>query len=328
VALPKDPHSGGSGSSPEAPGSGHPPEPDGGPPPPPGFGVNLLAAIHRQLLVDQQNKSEGLGISVDPGPGDPLPAGPAPIGGTDPGNETGAGTGTARPFPLDSGVLGRPRRLRQATKAATRRVAGSSTPATVKAKLRTLAKAAGLPCLPGAGSLTLAARKLSRDNVLQYITLAASDGDPHCQTFLHVYQDLKAWEKKCATLDDVCAAAGISPVRLLKAIVGAAYEAGVDVANMVASVAHPDVVQKGVEYAMEKDGIEDRRMLYQHHSFIPMPKGTTINVSAMSGSVAQAQAAGSDQSVPSFLEDVDATIDAKETVQKFLTEGEPEPPAA
>src|SRR5204863_1748 len=123
VALPKDPHSGGSGSSPEAPGSGHPPEPDGGPPPPPGFGVNLLAAA----------------------------------------------------------------------------------------------------------------------------------GGPHSQTFLHVYQDLKAWEKKCATLHDVCAAAGISPVRLLKAIVGAAYEAGVDVANMVASVAHPDVVQKGVEYAMEKD---------------------------------------------------------------------------
>jgi len=185
-----------------------------------------------------------------------------------------------------------------------------------------------LSCLPGAGSLTLAARKLSRENVLQYVALAASDGDPHCQTFLHVYQDLKAWEKKHATLDDVCAAAGISPVRLLKAVVGAAYEAGCDVAHLVAAVAHPDVVSKGIEYAKDKDGIEDRRMLYQHHNFIPVPKGTTINVSSMSGSVAQAQATSGDQSVPSFLEDVEATIEAKETVQKFLTEGEPEPPAA
>lgn len=198
---------------------------------------------------------------------------------------------------------------------------GICSPAAVKQKLKTLAKEQGVKVLPGAGTLTLATRKIpgGRDQVIQYVRIAAADGDPHAEVFLHVWDDLKTWEKKIATLDDVCAAAGIAPVKLVKALVGTAYESGCDIANLVAAHAHPDVVAFSTKMAKTVDGIEDRRLLMQHAGFLPQAKGQTINIGVSASASAQAAAvAGSDQSVPSFLDDVDALVEPVEMVQKQL----------
>ncbi len=117
----------------------------------------------------------------------------------------------------------------------------------------------------------------------------------------------------------MCAAAGISPVKLVKAIVGTAYEAGCDVANLVAAHAHPDVVTFSTKMAQKADGIEDRKLLLQHAGFTPAPKGQTINIGVQANATAlAANAAGGDSSVPSFLEDVEALLEPHEHVQKQL----------
>lgn len=184
-----------------------------------------------------------------------------------------------------------------------------------------MAAALGVKTLPGAGTLTLATRKMlgGRETVLQYIRIAAADGDPHAEVFLHVWDDLKVHEQRVSTLDDVCAAAGVLPVKLVKAIVGSAFESGCDIANLVAATAHPDVVASTVKFAQKLDGVEDRKMLLQHAGFLPTPKGTTINVGVTANATAMAAAAASsDSSVPSFLEDMDEIATPVEQVQKQL----------
>jgi hypothetical protein len=195
----------------------------------------------------------------------------------------------------------------------------------VRDRLRISARSHGLPTLPGRSSLSLATRYLpgGRESVLSYIALAAQDGDPSAMDFWHVWEDLKPWEQVQVSLDDLCAASGISPSKILKVLVGAAFDAGCDVASLVAAAAHPAVVQASVKYAKEANGIEDRKLLFQHHRFTPIPKGTSIQI----GVSANAQAANTlsaDQSVPSFLQDVEDSGEAKSIVQGEVIKALPE----
>lgn len=188
----------------------------------------------------------------------------------------------------------------------------------VTAKLKALAAAGGIKVLPGPGTLTLATRKIDggRAQVIAYLRIAAADGDPHCEVFLHVWDDLKPWEQKLATLDDVCAAAGVAPVKLVKAVVGTAYEANCDIANFVAAHAHPDIVAKSVEMAKTALGVEDRKMLFQHAGFLPTAKGSTINIGVSASASAALNQGG--ESVPDFLEDMDELTSGKEQIQQKL----------
>lgn len=193
--------------------------------------------------------------------------------------------------------------------------------AATTAQLTEKARAFGLTTLPGASSLTLATRMVpgGRATVIGYARLAASEGDVHAQTWLHVYDSLKVWEQKDATLDDICAGAGVSPVKLLKAIVGVAFEANVDVANLVAAQSHPEVVKASVRAAKTAAGIEDRKLLYQHHGFTPLKQGVTVNVGVSANATANAASmASADTSVPGFLQDVEVLQGPKKEVQQAI----------
>lgn len=135
-------------------------------------------------------------------------------------------------------------------------------------------------------------------------------------TFWHVYEDLSTYEQSVVSFDDICASSGVPPKTLLMAIAASGFDAGCDIANLVAAHVHPKVVDASIQAALKPDGIEDRKMLLQHHGFVPVPKGTSIVVNASSSAVAHAAAAAqSNPSVPSFLDDVDSTGDATKIVQ-------------
>jgi hypothetical protein len=276
--------------------------------------ASLRAAITRSVLADEQAQRESQPAGEDPHRAGCDPVDAHPSRGIPPGPYSPA---SARPG-LRSARWSRTGRRIRATADG---YAEGSTPATVNASLRARAVAAGLPTLPGPGSLTLATRALTggRDTLLAYIRLAAVEGDPSAQTWLHVYDSLKAWERKVATLDDVCVAGGVSPVKLLKAIVGVAFEAGIDVANLVSAQAHPDVVQASIRVAKTNEGIEDRKLLFQHHNFVPIPKGATIAINVSANATANAASlASADQSVPNFLQDVETLQAPKREVQEAI----------
>jgi hypothetical protein len=188
-------------------------------------------------------------------------------------------------------------------------------------RLTRLAKEHGFRTLPGEGSLALATRYVpgGRDGVLQYVRTASADGDPDATTWLHVWDDLKPWEQNQATFDDICAGAGVSPVKFLKIVVGIAFTLHCDLANMVAAIAHPKIVETAIESAQMPGelGFEDRRLLLQHHGFAPVPKAAVINITA-SASAQAAAAAATDTSVPSFAADVEEIEAPRAAVQRQL----------
>jgi len=142
------------------------------------------------------------------------------------------------------------------------------------------------------------------------------NGNDSAMSLWHVYENLTPYEASIASLDDLCAASGVAPKAILMAIAGSGFDAGCDIANLVAAHLHPKVVDASVKYALQADGIEDRRMLLQHSGFIPVPKGQTITINASSHAVAASHAAASGSaSVPSFLADMEDAVSASKVVQ-------------
>lgn len=177
----------------------------------------------------------------------------------------------------------------------------------VTAKLKETGRRRGsrdLATIPGVQSLSIATRYLDggREMFLTLVQAAALEGDQDAEKFLLVYQDLSPYEQKIANFDEITAAAGVRPSKLVAAMTTVAMERGRDVGNLVAAVTHPQVVAAGVHAAKQPDGIEDRKMLFQHHGFIPIPKATTINVTANAQAAAASQAGAA--SLPSFADDL------------------------
>jgi len=163
--------------------------------------------------------------------------------------------------------------------------------------------------LPGVQSLSFATRYLEggRTRFLELVQLAALNNHPVACKWYAVYADLDLNGRLHASFDDVCAAAGIAPDQLMACLVSTGMKQGIDVGNLCAAALHPDIVKASAESAKRivgdyvEIGLEDRRMQFQHHNFIPTPKGMTVNISANAKAAA---AASAEPTVPKFAEDV------------------------
>ena len=185
-------------------------------------------------------------------------------------------------------------------------------------KLRAKALELGLPVTDYGNSLSMAVRFMDggRAQFLAFVELAAYDKCEDAAKFLQCYQDLRVVDRDKTSLDLLCASAGVSPVQLLKAIVGVAFDASVETANLVAAAAHPRVVETAVRSAKRINseiGYRDRENLLKHAGFLPTPKGAVINVNA----TAQAAAAAG-PSVPSFLGDATAAAGPRRAIQQQI----------
>ncbi len=179
----------------------------------------------------------------------------------------------------------------------------------VAARLRRIAQAQGrtLPTLPGVQSLSIATRYLAggRAHFVELVQAAALEGSTDAATWLAVYGDLPPYQQGLVSFDDVCAAAGVRPSRLVGDVTSYAVEMGRDVGNLVAAVTHPQVVEAAVRAAKQPKGTRDRELLFQHHNFTPVPRAAVINVNA--SATAQAAARSDVQATgqpPSFADDL------------------------
>ncbi len=74
-----------------------------------------------------------------------------------------------------------------------------------------------------------------------------------------------------------------------------------DVSTLVAAIAHPKGVEASIDRALEAQGVDDRRMLFQHSGFIPTLRGSTVNVLNMARVGVQGRL---DPNLPTFEEDM------------------------
>jgi len=157
-----------------------------------------------------------------------------------------------------------------------------------------------------------------RERFFELVKRASMDGAPSATAFLTCFATLKASEQKRVVLDDVCVAAGVRPRDLMVAVVSAAMDEGEENSDLIAATTEPDIVRQMAKSAKRIGGqhahvaMRDRHAILQRQKFLPIPKGTTIHVSASANSFAAA-AATAEPSVPSFLEDM--------TDEKVLIEG-------
>ncbi len=195
-----------------------------------------------------------------------------------------------------------------------------------------------LPSLPGVSALSIATRYIDggRDRFIEYVQMAVLDGIAEATAFWVVFADLLPGERVRVSLDDVCAAAGVSPSALMGKIVSVAMQAGTDVGNLVAASMQPAIVHQAGRSAKRIGGAfagvaqRDREMLFQHSNFIPLPRGQQIHVHASSNAtaVAASNAVAADPSVPSFADTMAALRAPRNAVQSKLIEAHVENAAA
>lgn len=160
-----------------------------------------------------------------------------------------------------------------------------------------------------------------RDTFTGLVHRAMLNGDPDAKSWWSVYADLPLQHQARIDFDDVCGVAGVQPDRIMGVVVSTAMRVGNDVGDLVAATMHPSIVHRTTKSAMriggEHAGIaqKDREMLFQHHRFIPVPRGVTITAHAS----AQAAAAAANQpSVPTFAESLDGASAAQTELHRRL----------
>lgn len=170
-----------------------------------------------------------------------------------------------------------------------------------------------LPTAPSINALSFTIRYLpgGRERFLEFVKLAALNGDPSAEAWWKVYADLTPYVREETNFDDICVAAGVKPSALLSGVVGHGMEAGKDMGRLMAAVLHPEVVAAAGKSAVRINGphaqiaAEDRRQLLQAQGLLPVPKGASIHLHANANANAQAAAATvSDPSVPKFADDM------------------------
>lgn len=186
-----------------------------------------------------------------------------------------------------------------------------------------------LPSMPGVNALSFTVRYLpgGRKRFLEFVKLAASNGDPAATAWWMVYADLTPTHRSRCSFDDVCAASGVKPSALLAGVVGHGMEAMTDMGNLVAAAFHPEVIAAMGKSALNLEsetGADDRRLFLQGRGFLPTPKGASIHLHANASANAQAAAVNAaDPSVPKFSRDIASLSGARQEVQRQIAESAP-----
>lgn len=105
--------------------------------------------------------------------------------------------------------------------------------------------------------------------------LRASDEEDALK-FIEKYESLSESDQGKVTIEEVSVAAGVRPIDLLGVATKALFQNALTVAAIIASTAHPQVVEKSIERALMDQGVRDREMLHQAMGFLPAPKGMTL----------------------------------------------------
>jgi len=79
-------------------------------------------------------------------------------------------------------------------------------------------------------------------------------------------------------LDALCEARGVAPAHFI-AVVGEAEAKFRDTISIfIAAFNMPDVIAASVRAAKKKTGVADRKMLFQHVGFLPVPRGKQLRM--------------------------------------------------
>jgi len=77
---------------------------------------------------------------------------------------------------------------------------------------------------------------------------------------------------EAASVEALCAAAGVSPKKLFGIIAAEVAEQSAQATALLSKAMHPKVLEKTIQYAMKEGGMADRKMIHQAEQYLPVPK--------------------------------------------------------
>jgi Bacterial regulatory protein, Fis family len=125
--------------------------------------------------------------------------------------------------------------------------------------------------------------------MVEYARLVAEDGDVKFQMFV------EEWDKEQSTimphgakrsLSTIIKESGINSIDFCVEVMRACMKRNMEISNIYAGLAHPSVVQTNIKNALKAKGQKDREMFLQHSGWLPVPKGSNINIHAQAGASA------------------------------------------
>lgn len=105
--------------------------------------------------------------------------------------------------------------------------------------------------------------------------LRGSD-DEQAVKFMAKYDALSVSDIQKLSLEEIAISCSIDTPSLLGVATKALFAQQQQVSAVIAATAHPLVVRKTINVALQDKGSKDREMLHQAVGFIPTPKGSTI----------------------------------------------------
>ena len=103
-----------------------------------------------------------------------------------------------------------------------------------------------------------------------------AEKDERFKQIVYMYDECPESSQHKLKLEVLCQQAGVTQGDFIGMTMAAMHERNLDIGNMIASAAHPRVVEATIENAQRTNGFMDRQMLHQHTGFIPTAKGTSI----------------------------------------------------
>ena len=104
------------------------------------------------------------------------------------------------------------------------------------------------------------------------------EDDERLRKVVYAWDNATERDKEKIKLEDLCAAADISPDEYLGLIIPALWRRNLDIGKIIAAMAHPEIVAASVQAAKTTWGTLDRQMLHTQSGFLPTKAGQNINI--------------------------------------------------
>ena len=118
--------------------------------------------------------------------------------------------------------------------------------------------------------------KPSWRNYIEYVDLAARNGDKEMDRYVKVWSGLTARDRNAATPEQLCEMAQIKPGELVGAVCQAIWDAKSAEGSMVSAIAHPEVLRRTAQSASKPGGQRDRELFFRVTGSLPDKKGTSV----------------------------------------------------
>lgn len=169
-----------------------------------------------------------------------------------------------------------------------------------------------LEIMPFESTLAYAFRAVGgKRTAVEGARLLAND-DVRFSKFVYAWEHLSETDKEKIRLEDLCAAAEITPELFLSLVVPVLWKRNVDIGKLISGMAIAPVVEAVAARAQGQFGMPDAKMILDMHGMLPTNKGTQISIdnSKKTVNVGKGVDISSSPGLPRFEESVQQTTQA------------------